>query len=223
LGEPGQGIGIPLDPSGGIVRLLVVAEDPLVRAGLRTLIESHTWMDIVGQVAPGAGLEQDIASYSPEVVLWDLGWDGERGLEMLSEIEWERLPLVVLLSDESLAPAAWQAGARGLLPREADGESIAAAMAAVLQGLAVIVPEMLSPLMPREAESPGSLTEPLTAREMDVLRLMAEGLPNKAIALQLDISEFTVKFHVNAILGKLGAQSRTEAAMTAARLGLIPL
>ncbi len=219
-----QGDVTPTDPAGGSgIRLLVVAEDPLARAGLRTLAEGYGWVDIVGQVAPGPSLEQDLKAYSPDVVLWDLGWDAERGLEMLAEADWADMPLVVLLTDESLAPAAWQAGARGLLRREVDGESIAAALATVSQGLSVVDPGMLSSLFPRDAGTTESLAEPLTTREMDVLRLMAEGLPNKAIAARLEISEFTVKFHVNAILGKLGAQSRTEAAMTAARMGLIPL
>jgi two-component system nitrate/nitrite response regulator NarL len=213
-----------IDPANGSgVRLLVVAEDPLARSGLRTLIEDHGSVDVVGQISPGPSLEEDLRAYSPDAVLWDLGWNAERGLEILGEVDWADLPVVVLLADESLASAAWQAGARGLLPREVDGESIATALASALQGLAVVDPGMLSPLLPPDATSRRTLVDPLTTREMDVLRLMAEGLPNKAIAARLEISEFTVKFHVNAILGKLSAQSRTEAAMTAARMGLIPL
>jgi two-component system nitrate/nitrite response regulator NarL len=221
--EDASGAVIPIDPAGGTIRVLVVAEDPLARAGLRTLVEGYGWVDVVGEIAPGPSLAQDIRAYSPDVVLWDLGWNAERGLETLAGTEWPDLPLVVLLTDIGLAAEAWQAGARGLLLREAEAKSIAAALETVSQGLAVVDPGMLSPLLPRDARSTESLSEPLTTREMDVLQLIAEGLPNKAIATRLEISEFTVKFHVNAILGKLGAQSRTEAAMTAARMGLIPL
>jgi DNA-binding NarL/FixJ family response regulator len=110
-----------------------------------------------------------------------------------------------------------------LLSRDITGEGLEAALVTVMEGLAAIDPAMTAPILPPGSIVSPNLAEPLTAREMDVLRLMADGLPNKAIAVKLEISEFTVKFHVNAILGKLGAQSRTEAAMTAARLGLIPL
>jgi two-component system nitrate/nitrite response regulator NarL len=219
-----QGNPSPIDPAdSGYVRVLVVADDPLARAGLRTLVEGFDWSTVVGQVAPNPGLEADLETYSPDIVIWDLGWEADAGLEKLTESYWSDLPLVVLLADNSLAASAWRAGAHGLLPRDVSSEGLAAGMAAVLEGLAAVDPEMLSPLLPAEPVASGGMAEPLTAREMDVLRLMADGLPNKAIAVQLDISEFTVKFHVNAILGKLGARSRTEAAMTAARMGLIPL
>jgi two-component system nitrate/nitrite response regulator NarL len=223
LGERFQRPISPVEsPNWDDVRLLVVAEDPLVRAGLRTLVEDYEWLNVVGQVAPGTNLNEDLEAYAPDIVLWDLGWEADSGIEKLTEVDWVDLPLVVLLADAELASAAWHAGARGLLSREVGSDSLAAALGTVLHGLAAVEPEMLSALLPPALGAP-SLVEPLTAREMDVLRLMAEGLPNKAIAAQLEISEFTVKFHVNAILGKLGAQSRTEAAMIAVRMGLIPL
>jgi DNA-binding NarL/FixJ family response regulator len=129
-----------------------------------------------------------------------------------------------LLPPEGAGRAAWEAGARGLLPRDAPVERIAAALIAVTHGLAAIEPELASGFL-FEAEPPAlsgaPLIEPLTAREIEVLRLLSEGLSNKAIAARLNISEHTVKFHVNAILGKLGAESRTEAVVRATRLGLI--
>lgn len=181
------------------------------------------WVMVAGQVGPGKNLEDDLNAYSPDIVVWDLGWAAEAGLARLSEVDWSDLPLVILLPDADTAGAAWGAGARGLLPRQVTPERLAMALATVVEGMAVVDLEMLSRLLPQEAGSPTALVEPLTAREMDVLRLISEGLPNKSIAVRLEISEFTVKFHVNAILGKLGAQSRTDAAMRAARMGLIPL
>ena len=209
--------------SEGYLRVLVVADDPLVRAGLKALLEGFPAFNVVGQIGPGSGLEEDLEAYTPDVVVWDLGWEGEGGLDPLNEADWSDLPLVALLPDDKLTRGAWTAGARGLLPRDVSAGRLAATLSAVVEGLAVIDPAMVFPLLPGETAPQPGLIEPLTARELEVLRLMAEGLPNKAIAVRLEISEFTVKFHVNSILGKLGAQSRTEAAMNAARMGLIPL
>jgi DNA-binding NarL/FixJ family response regulator len=110
-----------------------------------------------------------------------------------------------------------------VVPRSADGARLAAALAAVREGL-VVVDEALATavLRPRQAR-PAALVEALTPRESEVLQLLAQGLANKAIAARLGISDHTAKFHVNAILGKLGVQTRTEAIVHAARLGLVLL
>jgi DNA-binding NarL/FixJ family response regulator len=93
----------------------------------------------------------------------------------------------------------------------------------VALGLASLDPALAAALIPPQDQAPTPPAEELTPRELEVLRLVAQGLPNKAIAQRLEISEHTVKFHVNAILGKLGVQSRTEAVVHATRLGLILL
>ena len=115
----------------------------------------------------------------------------------------------------------------GVLSSEANADELAAGIAAVAEGLWVGAPGLVEGLMrlPKGGESSGEepLAEPLTAREKEVLQHMAEGLANKQIALALGISEHTVKFHINAILGKLNAQSRTEAVVRATRAGLILL
>ena len=113
-------------------------------------------------------------------------------------------------------------GPRAYLTREAGAEELAAAVRAVSQGLAVFSPALLAGRSPSEATQAPS-PDVLTEREREVLPLLADGLPNKAIALRLGISEHTVKFHVGAILSKLGASSRTEAVVLAARRGLLPL
>ncbi len=123
------------------------------------------------------------------------------------------------------------AGARGLLSRTTDGTQLAAAVVAAGQGLLIFDPELLpapTTAVPAAkgadaADGAGMEFEQLSARELDVLRGMAEGLSNKQIARTLGISEHTVKFHINAILGKLNAQSRTEAVVRATRAGLILL
>lgn len=203
------------------IRVLVVADDPLARAGLAALLADQTECTIVGQVGPGLELPGEAAVYQPDVVLWDLGWDPVPG--PLLDLGDTGLPVLALLSDEAQAAEVWGTGPQGLLLREADAENLAAAMQAVVQGLVVIDLNLTPAILlarDREAEP---LLETLTPREEEVLQLLADGLSNKAIALQLGISDHTVKFHVNAILGKLGAQSRTEAVVRATRLGLLIL
>ena len=121
------------------------------------------------------------------------------------------------------AASIWAAGARGLLLRTSSPAGLAAALTAVAQGLAVLDPELTAAVSPVRDSAPPPLNVDLTPREQEVLQLLAEGLPNKAIADKLGISEHTAKFHINSILGKLSARSRTEAVTRATRLGLIVL
>jgi DNA-binding NarL/FixJ family response regulator len=132
------------------------------------------------------------------------------------------VPLVALLADASYAPAVWQAGVRALLPRSAPVATLAAALQAAAANLIVLDPRSATSVLVPANGLPDAM-EPLTAREREVLQLMARGMPNKTIARELAISEHTVKFHVNAILSKLGAQSRTEAVVLASRAGLVLL
>ena len=219
------------------LRILIVADDPLARAGLAALLEAQPGCTIAGQTpsGPADNLAGALETYQPDLLLWDLGWNAEPAVERLTAFRPGRLPVAVLLpagASAGQAAAAWSAGARALLSRNADGPHVAAALLALAQGFAVVDPAVAafgpggrSPVPEsgwQAAEAP-ALAEELTPRELEVLRLLAEGLPNKAIAQRLGISEHTAKFHVNAILGKLGVQSRTEAVVRATRLGLILL
>jgi DNA-binding NarL/FixJ family response regulator len=177
----------------------------------------------VGQVASGADLPAALEVYQPDALVWDLGWDPATAIERLAELPEDAPPVLALLPDDSHAAAARAAGARGLLLREASGGTLAAALVGIANGLVVLDPALAGPVPERRGQGPSPPAADLTPRELEVLRLLAEGLPNKAIAARLSISEHTVKFHVNAILGKLGAQSRTEAVARATRLGLVLL
>jgi two-component system nitrate/nitrite response regulator NarL len=199
-------------------RVLIVADDPLARAGLAALLADQVGCTVVGQVAGSDDVLASLEVYRPDIITWDPGWDPALSSDRLPDFSDGGVPVVALLSDTSQAADVWTAGARGLLRRDTTPAALLAAIAAAAQGLAVIDPA-LAPALP--LARPGSPSETLTPRELEVLRLLAEGLPNKAIARQLDISEHTVKFHLNAILGKLGAQSRTEAVVQAIRLGLV--
>ncbi len=199
------------------IRVLVVADDSLARAGLATLLNQQSNILVVGQIA-GAEFAGAIDLYRPDVIVWD----SAQAVAAIN-LRDERAPSIVLLADADEATAAWSAGARGLLPRDASVETMASAIAAVADGLVVIAPTLAAVLFPARDSSSAQPVEALTPRELQVLRLIAEGQSNKTIARELGISEHTVKFHVNAILGKLNAQSRTEAVVTATRLGLILL
>jgi len=212
------------------LRVLIVADDPLARTGLAALLSDQPGCVIVGQIAEDAGLTSALDVYRPEVILWDSGWDpmptaasSPPSLERLAELADAVPPVVALVPDETYAVEAQMAGARGLLPRDSSAERLVAALTAAAWDLIVLDPSLAAPLLGTRDSSSPALVEDLTPRELEVLGLLAEGLPNKAIALRLGISEHTVKFHVNAVLGKLGAQSRTEAVVRATRLGLILL
>lgn len=208
-----------------IIRVLIVADDPLARAGLTTLLADRPGLALVGQVA-GQTTEDDtlldhLDVYRPDVILWDLGWDGE---ELDIDFADLPVPVLVLLPQPALAAGARAAGAQGLLLRDGDGDLLQTSLEALVQGLLVLEPALADHLYPAgRAEELAPPAEPLTPREEEVLALLAEGLSNRAIGQALDISEHTVKFHVNAIMTKLDAQSRTEAVVRATRLGLILL
>ena len=165
----------------------------------------------------GCGCVVDIEALHPDVVIWDLGWNSTEALDGLSDLR-ESLsspgkwgPAVLALApDEVLASEARRAGARGVLFRNVHAPQLVAAAVAVARGLVVTDVDLAQDSGPRSPAG-GPLAEGLTPREVEVLGLVAEGLPNKSIARRLDISEHTVKFHVNAIMGKLADQSRTEA------------
>jgi len=208
---------IAFDSAGG-VRVLIVARNAFARVGLRALLESQASVMVIGDSAPDATLPRQVELLQPNALLWDLEWEAD--LEQLAALSAELPPVLALLNDSAFVSAAWASGALGLLPRDAAPLRIAAALIAVAQRLTVFEPSLVAALLPERIRP---LKEALTNREREVLILLSEGLTNKSIALRLGISENTVKFHVNAIMSKLGAQSRTEAVVRAARLGLIAL
>jgi len=230
---------------GDVLPILLVGDDPLARSGLAALLAHEPGLQIVAQASPAglaAGLDGDrtagadaAGDLPPRAALWDLGLAPGAALGRLADFAASGPPVLALLADEELAPDAYAAGARGLLFRDASPARLAAALRAIDQGL-VVLDASLAPLLagrgeeggeddgdPADPASPVEPIEPLTQREVEVLQLLAEGLSNKQIAARLGISEHTAKFHVAAILGKLGAETRTDAVVRAARAGLILL
>ncbi|MES1178467.1 MAG: response regulator transcription factor [Myxococcales bacterium] len=196
-----------------VPRLAVVAEDPLVQSGLVSLLGSDAGFSIAGQ----SSTPEDSAP-DAELMLWDTGaaQAAPRSLAL------ERTPTLALVRDEESALDLLRAGALGVLLRSADGDRLLAALRAVSAGLGVFDPALLRSLL-RARAAPQDDGVVLTPREAEVLGLLAEGLSNKLIADRLKVSDHTAKFHVNSILNKLGAETRTEAVVLAARRGLLML
>jgi two-component system, NarL family, nitrate/nitrite response regulator NarL len=199
------------------LRLLVVADDAVSRAGLRALAESAGFA-VIGET-PAEDLSGQ-AEDEADALVWDVGSSG--ALEALRAIA-TRVPIVAVLWDAEQAKDALAAGARAVLRRDGLEERLAPAVQAALAGLVSIEMSLAEALAATRGRPGAEIVEALTPRESEVLQLLAEGFTNRRIGERLAISEHTVKFHVNSILGKLGAQTRGEAIAQAARLGLLLL
>jgi DNA-binding NarL/FixJ family response regulator len=205
------------------IRVLVAAEDVLARAGLATILmeRSEPPLTITGQLSSADLVEAEIAKvYLPNVIVWDMASETVTNLDRLAEWETRPAPVIALLPEPVFATDAWGSGARGIFLR-GNLNAVSAGLGAVSAGLVVIDPALSVSLLPMRERLISPTVEALTPREQEVLQLLVEGLTNKAIARRLSISESTVKFHLNAILSKLGAQSRTDAVVRATRAGLV--
>jgi two-component system, NarL family, nitrate/nitrite response regulator NarL len=182
----------------------------LLRTGLSSLLAQNGAISVV---------ERDGA----EVALWDAGVDASKALARLGELRPLDMPVVAVVGDQTQVAPALAAGARGVVLRDQVGPGIHAALTAVRSGLTVMDTALATSLVPaqpvREPKGRGELTE----RERQVVQLLSEGLSNKLIADRLGISDHTAKFHVNGVMMKLGASTRTEAVVEAMRRGLIKL
>jgi NarL family two-component system response regulator LiaR len=211
------------------IRILVVDDHAVVREGLRALIDSEPGMTLVGEAADGEQAVQRARSLQPDVVLMDLVMPRKGGIEAIGEIVGENpdLRILVLTSfaeDDKVFPAI-KAGALGYLLKDSSAEELLRAIRDVHRGEPSMHPTVAHKLM-RELQRPSDLPpteEPLTEREVEVLRLVARGLSNQKIADRLVVSERTVRTHVSNILDKLHLANRTEAALYALREGLASL
>jgi DNA-binding NarL/FixJ family response regulator len=182
-----------------LIRVHIDVVSAVFRAGLEAILRGHGEIEVVDSSSTAEVL---IREEVPEIA------DGVGAIP------------VVVLADETPPLEALRSGARAVLPQDAPARQIVAAIFAAAAGLAVVPVDEGVTLLPRGFQDE-VVTEPLTAREMDVIEMLAEGLSNKMIAHRLSISEHTAKFHVNSILTKLRAGTRTEAVMRGIRLGLV--
>ncbi|SEJ67836.1 two component transcriptional regulator, LuxR family [Paraburkholderia diazotrophica] len=213
------------------VRVAVIAASSQVRTSLQTLVkalvEANPALEFLGSAADAETLVDCLAGSVPDVVVIDIEPDVSDALKTLFELA-HAPPALVLLSAET--DSDWildapPADALAILPRSAMPAEIVASIEAVAAGLCVLSPDILAKLLaerkPARETASGEPFEALTLREIEVLAMLADGLGNKEIARQLDISDNTVKFHLSSIFGKLGATNRTEAVMLGMRRGFI--
>jgi DNA-binding NarL/FixJ family response regulator len=200
------------------INIIIVADDPLARAGLASTFVGEDEIRVVAQLEYTDLDESDLLIFEADFLLIDEGWAEGEGYRETSQLI-DELPALHLVDPEILE-SGFHLGKSSVISRESTSGAIKAAIHAVLAGWVVLDPRISSSsssIVRRD------LSEVLTKRENDVLVLISEGLTNRAISNELKISENTVKYHVNSILTKLEAQSRTEAVVIAARAGLIPL
>jgi DNA-binding NarL/FixJ family response regulator len=213
------------------IRVLVVDDHEVVRRGLRAFLDSEPDIEVVGQAGGGAEALDLLASLEsdgglPDVVVMDLQMAPIDGIESTRQIRaaYEDIEVVALTSfaEEERVHAALEAGASGYLLKDSDADDVAVAVRAAHRGELQLDPQVARRLMSSLREGPGDdPTADLTSRELDVLRLVATGKPNKEIAAELSISERTARTHVSRILRSLRLSSRTQAALWAVREGLV--
>jgi DNA-binding NarL/FixJ family response regulator len=212
---------------GGVImaiRILLVDDHSVVRQGLKMFLALDPELEVVGEATNGEEALRRAQTLQPDVVLMDLLMPVMDGIAATAAIrkafpDTEVIALTSVLEDASVTGAV-RAGAIGYLLKDTEADELVRAIKAAANGQVQLSPQALTRLM-REVRAPES-PETLTERETDVLRLLAQGLANKEIAHTLHLGEKTIKTHVSNILSKLGVPSRTQAALYAVRIGLVP-
>ncbi|MBI5053133.1 MAG: response regulator transcription factor [Chloroflexi bacterium] len=212
------------------VRVILADDHAVVRKGIREFLEMSGNVTVLAEAAEGAEALRLIREHKPDVAVLDIQMPNQTGIEVTRAIRTERLPIGVLIltafDDEPYIRAVLQAGANGYVLKTAEAQEIVEAVQAVHEGQSVLDPVVARKLIAHLAEPDRDKAElpveSLTERELEVLRLTAKGYTNKAIGVELSISDRTVQGHLAKIYDKLNAASRTEAVMRAVSLGWIP-
>jgi NarL family two-component system response regulator YdfI len=216
------------NPKGG-AGLLVVAASAIRRSGLETVLRQSSVVRPIGSVSSLTSLASHLRQIQPDIILVDLDEEDPRFLTAFRTLPPNSAAIIVLVDEPEArwVASALRSGVRAIIPRESSLEEIEAAVRSVHLGLVLldqeVSTELASHIRPSSEEPTRQLMGELTAREVEVLRMLAEGLGNREIGGRLGISEHTIKFHISSILGKTGAATRTEAVTLGIRLGLITL
>jgi DNA-binding NarL/FixJ family response regulator len=206
-----------------VIRIMVVDDHPIVRQGLVAALEDEADFEVVGAAESAEAAGALVGRLRPEVVLLDLELPGLSGVaaipRLLEASPGTRVLIFTAYDTDERVLGAIRAGAKGYLLKGATAADIAQAIRAVASGGSALEPRVAAKLVAAVGAPRGA--GPLTGREREVLRLIAEGLPGKQIARSLGISERTVKFHTTSLLRKLGADNRAQAVALAAQRGLL--
>lgn len=207
-----------------MLKILIADDHQIVRRGLRMTIDAEKDMQVIAEAADGADVLALVEQYRPDVVLLDLQMPKQDGASTLRQLRpaFPNLPILILtsFSDDAHIFAALRAGASGFLLKEMGGDELVEAIRGAAKGRPQLHPDIARKLMAR-APMPEDPFESLTERERDILKLLGRGRSNKEIALALTLTELTVKGYVSDLLAKLGVNDRTQAALMAARYGLV--
>jgi len=200
------------------IRVLIVDDHPVVRQGLRVLLEVQDGIEVTGEAGDGPTALNLAAEQKPDVILLDLKLPGLDGLAVLAELRDTTAKVLVLTSvtDPVAAGRAMREGAAGVLYKDVDPDALVRAIRAVHDGHLLLAPGAAGTLLEPAPRQDRSL-DALTAREREVLAELAQGRSNREIARALHVAEKTVKAHVSSVLAKLGVQDRTQAALFAVR------
>lgn len=212
------------------IKVLLVDDQNLVRRGVRSLLELAEHIEVIGEAGDGYDAVDLIDELRPEVVLLDMRMPGMSGLDVLQQLQqMEYFPPTIILTtfdDDELVLGGLKAGAKGYLLKDVSLDDLVSGIETVAAGGSIVKPAVTKRLMEglkgMKTEF-GSLDQPdpLTTREIEILRLMASGFSNKEIANSLDVAEGTVKNHVSNILSKMGVRDRTRAVLKAFEFGMI--
>ena len=208
------------------IRILLADDHHIVRAGVRQLLESASDLQVIAEVGDGEEAQALIQKHKPDVAVLDVQMPKATGIEVTRWVRANMPEVGVLIltayDDDPYVMAVLQAGANGYVLKTAQTDDLIQAVRDVNEGKSALDPSITRKLMSNLFKgTEKKIVEPLTDRELDVLRLTAKGFTNKAIGVQLSISDRTVQGHLAHIFAKLQANSRTEAVMRAVSLGLI--
>jgi len=200
------------------IRVLIVDDHPVVRQGLRVLLEVQDGIEVTGEAGDGPTALARAAEQQPDVILLDLKLPGLDGLAVLEQLKHTTAKVLVLTSvtDPVAAGRAMREGAAGVLYKDVDPDALVRAIRAVHDGHLLLAAEAAGTLL-QPVTGSGRGLDALTAREREVLAELAKGRSNREIARALHVAEKTVKAHVSSVLAKLGVQDRTQAALFAVR------
>jgi NarL family two-component system response regulator YdfI len=217
-------------PDDSSIRILVADDHLIIREGLRLILETEEGFELVGEATDGAEAIRLAADLHPDIILMDLRMPGIDGLTAIKRLHVEQPDIAIVIlttfNEDDLMRGGLRAGARGYLLKDTDRQTLFNTIRAAVRGETLLRPEVLNRLLAqtesKPPSTPGAYNLELTSREREILAGVAHGQRSKEIALQLGITERTVKAHLASIYSKLGVDSRAAAIAVAAQRGWLP-